>query len=93
MSDEKIIRQYLIISGRVQGVGFRYRANYTATALGLTGWVKNEWDGTVHMEVQGTLDCINKMLEQISKGTYVYIDGITRKNLSIDEEERSFRIR
>ena len=50
---EKEIRKHLIFSGRVQGVGFRYRAMNIAQMLGLTGWVKNRWDGKVEMEVQG----------------------------------------
>ena len=41
------------VYGRVQGVGFRYSARYCALELGLAGWVRNEWDGSVEMEVQG----------------------------------------
>ena len=44
MLREKTIRKHLIFSGRVQGVGFRYRAMNIAQMLGLTGWVKNRWD-------------------------------------------------
>ena len=47
------VRKHIIFSGRVQGVGFRYTACYLARPLGLTGWVKNLWDGDVEMEVQG----------------------------------------
>lgn len=49
----KMVRKHIIFSGRVQGVGFRYTACYLARSLGLTGWVKNLWDGDVEMEVQG----------------------------------------
>ena len=38
-------RYHLVFSGRVQAVGFRYRAVHAAGSLGLTGWVKNCWDG------------------------------------------------
>ena len=37
------VRKELTFTGRVQGVGFRYRAAYKAKDLGLTGWVRNEW--------------------------------------------------
>ena len=47
------IRQRIVFHGRVQGVGFRYTAKYLAQSLGLTGWVENEFDGTVVMEIQG----------------------------------------
>ena len=47
------VRKHIVFQGRVQGVGFRYTAKYMAQSLGLVGWVQNEWDGTVTMEVQG----------------------------------------
>lgn len=40
------VRKRIIFRGRVQGVGFRYTAKYLAQSLGLTGWVRNEYDGT-----------------------------------------------
>ena len=48
----------MIFYGQVQGVGFRYRAYYAAYQLGLTGWVRNCWDETVEMEVQGDEETI-----------------------------------
>ena len=47
------IRKHIIFYGRVQGVGFRYYAVQKANQLGLTGWVKNLYDGSVEMEVEG----------------------------------------
>lgn len=47
------VRKHITFHGRVQGVGFRYTAKYLARSLNLSGWVKNEWDGTVTLEVQG----------------------------------------
>ncbi len=47
------VRKHFVFHGKVQGVGFRYTAKYLALSLGLTGWARNEWDGTVTMEVQG----------------------------------------
>ena len=41
------VRKHMIFHGRVQGVGFRYTAKYLARSMNLTGWVKNEYDGTV----------------------------------------------
>ena len=49
----KGVRKHIVFHGRDQGVGFRYTAKYLAQSLELTGWVRNEWDGTVTMEVQG----------------------------------------
>ena len=63
-----IKRKRIIFSGRVQGVGFRYRAAYAAESLGLTGWVRNEWDETVSMEVQGEEELIDKLVDRMYKG-------------------------
>jgi acylphosphatase len=43
----------IIISGRVQGVGYRYFVFQKATEMGITGWVKNSVDGGVIIVVQG----------------------------------------
>lgn len=43
------VRKHIVFHGRVQGVGFRYTAKYAASSLDLTGWARNEYDGTVTM--------------------------------------------
>lgn len=47
-------RRALRFTGTVQGVGFRWNSKAIADSLGCTGWVRNEWDGSVQMELQGT---------------------------------------
>lgn len=89
----KKIRKQITFTGRVQGVGFRYRAAYAAKGLGITGWVKNNWDGSVEMEAQGTGEQINKMLILINQGDYIRIDGIDEKEIALEEKERGFHIR
>lgn len=87
------IREHLVFYGRVQGVGFRYRARHVASGLGITGWVRNEWDGTVEMEAQGTKEQINHMLLLINQGTYIQVEDIERKELPVNDDERGFHIR
>ena len=89
----RVIRKHIVFHGAVQGVGFRYRANYAAQGLGLTGWVENAWNGTVVMEVQGTEDQINKMLVTINRSVYVSIDRMEVREIPVDEEERGFHVR
>ena len=48
-----MVRKHIFVSGRVQGVGFRYRTYYIAESLGLTGGVRNLYDERVEMELQG----------------------------------------
>ena len=52
MEREPIIRQRIIFTGSVQGVGFRFRARCAAEQYGCTGWVRNEYDGSVLMEIK-----------------------------------------
>ena len=86
-------RRKIIFSGRVQGVGFRYRASYAAESLGLTGWVKNEWDESVSMEVQGEEELIDKLVERLHRERYIRIDGMSVFSLLLVEDENKFRIK
>ena len=52
----------MIISGRVQGVGFRASCQREAAALGLTGWVRNRWDGAVEALFEGEAAAVDAML-------------------------------
>lgn len=88
-----IVRKELTFTGRVQGVGFRYRALYKAKELGLTGWVRNEWDGTVTMEVQGTEERIERLIFLMKQERYIQIDGVGSLTIPVVEGEREFRIR
>lgn len=87
------VRRHLIFTGRVQGVGFRYRASYAARALGVTGWVKNQTDGTVEMEAQGSEGQIQKLLKMLQSDAYIQIDKIQSSELPFEEEERGFRVK
>ena len=87
-----VVRRSIIFVGTVQGVGFRYRAKEAASRYGLTGWVRNEWDGSVHMEVQGEESCIDRMIGDVDSGTFVHIDGIESKDLPLSQDERGFRV-
>lgn len=56
------------IYGRVQGVGFRFFCQRTATLIGVTGWVKNLPSGNVKLEAIGTSDKIKEYLMALEKG-------------------------
>ena len=81
-----------MFSGRVQAVGFRYRAVHAAGSLGLTGWVKNCWDGTVEMEAQGRPEEIRRMIHMIADSRYIVIENIQAREIAV-ETESGFHIR
>lgn len=95
MSDynSKIIRKQIKVYGSVQGVGFRYRAEHAAEMAGCTGWVRNDSDGAVSMEIQGTEEQIDKVFMIIERGTYVNIEKMDAKSVPLIDHEYGFRIR
>ncbi|WP_316608181.1 acylphosphatase [uncultured Ruminococcus sp.] len=88
----KLIRKYIRFYGWVQAVGFRYRAMQAAEHYGATGWVRNEYDDSVSMEIQGTEKQIDDVIAAIERGTYIRIERMEVKELSVDPEERGFRV-
>lgn len=85
-------RRRIEFHGSVQGVGFRYQARHYAAAYGLTGWVRNEYDGTVSMEVQGEPAQIDRMLRSLNSDHYISIDWMESQNIPL-MEENGFSVR
>ncbi len=56
------------ITGRVQGVGFRWNAANEALMRGITGFVKNERDGSVYIEAEGQREHLDSYVEWCSQG-------------------------
>ena len=88
----EIIRKKIVFYGWVQGVGFRYRAYHSANVVGVTGWVKNNYDDTVTMEIQGTETQIDSVIMAIERGTYIKIENMDSKTIPLKPDERSFSI-
>jgi len=63
-----MVRARLLISGIVQGVGYRWSCNREARALGLTGWVRNLPDGRVEAVLQGTREQVERMIKWCYRG-------------------------
>jgi len=79
----EIIRKHYIFHGDVQGVGFRYRAYHAANAYGVSGWVRNCYDGTVEMEAEGRAIDLDAVVDAIRDGRYVRIDEIEEKVIPV----------
>ena len=62
------IVKHLVISGRVQGVGFRVHMSRVAHELGVVGWVRNRRDGSVEAMIAGTSEAVEKIIEWAHHG-------------------------
>ena len=87
-----VIRKAVTFYGWVQGVGFRWRAQNAANALGATGWVRNNFDGSVSMELQGTQDQLDGVILAVERGAYVKIENLRVKTIPALENEAGFRV-
>lgn len=77
MSSENIIHIDIIISGSVQGVGFRYSARNIAISLGIKGSVKNLNNGDVFIEAEGNINQLSKYIEWCKSGpTYSKVENV-----------------
>ena len=87
-----IVRKSLLFHGRVQGVGFRYTAQQLAREHGLTGWARNNADGTVSVEVQGSVMGIKRMMDALMRDGYIKITKMDAADLPVAEGEKKFSI-
>jgi acylphosphatase len=86
-------RYLVVVSGIVQGVGFRYFVSYTARALNLTGWVRNCFNDTVQLHVQGKEEDILVFMQKLRKGNgYSEVEDVSMKKVDMVENEKSFKI-
>jgi len=73
---EKVLYK-INISGRVQGVGFRYNAAKEARNRGITGIVKNLSNGEVYIEAEGLRDDLSDFVEWCKKGpAFAYVESV-----------------
>jgi acylphosphatase len=75
-----MIRRRVHFQGRVQGVGFRARARDTARSHAVTGWVRNEPDGTVCLEVQGEEDVVRAYLGDLRRR----VSGLVEREFGVE---------
>ena len=85
------MRKRYTFTGSVQGVGFRWHARQAASLYDCTGWVRNEWDGSVTMEIQGKEPDIDQVLTAIREGRFIWIEGIKEEIIPEESGEYGFR--
>lgn len=87
--DKEIKRYYIVFKGRVQGVGFRWFAQQTATKLGITGWVRNLDNGNVDCEVQGTQAQVDKFIQDLKNANrWIYIASYSMKQIPVQADSK-----
>ena len=87
-------RAHVYISGRVQGVNFRYYTRQRAQSLGLTGWVRNLRDGRVEAVFEGERERVERMLEWCAHGPpAAHVEGVETHWEAPSGEFSGFRIR
>lgn len=87
------IGAYALYSGRVQGVGFRFTAQRYANETGVFGYVKNLWDGTVEVVVEGEQEKVVSFLERIKSTLAHYIEDVEVNFTPYGEKFKGFNIR
>ena len=93
LTKRKKVRKYIRFYGQVQAVGFRWRAMQAAQLYGATGWVRNEYDDSVSMEIQGTERQIDDVIAALDRGSYIVIERMEVKMLEPVADENGFRVK
>ena len=65
---DTLIARHVVVSGRVQGVGFRYVLEREAAAAGVSGWVRNTAEGTVEAVLEGPASTVEEVLGWMRRG-------------------------
>ncbi|MCI0519071.1 MAG: acylphosphatase [Chloroflexi bacterium] len=77
MGAEASERLHAVVEGQVQRVGFRYFVLENAMELGLTGWVRNRWDGSVETTAEGPRPALEKLAALLRRGPLpAYVTGV-----------------
>lgn len=88
-------RVHFVFRGQVQGVGFRWNARNCANDLGLCGWIRNEWDGSVTMELQGNSERIARFLTLFNQQyRHFQIDYVIdeKEDIPLRQDESEFKV-
>ncbi|HWS23234.1 MAG TPA: acylphosphatase [Anaerolineales bacterium] len=89
-----MVKRHILVTGRVQGVGFRAFTQAQAVKFRIAGWVRNLGYNQVEIEAEGDLELMTKFLELIKLGpTNSRVDHLEVEDLSISIPANSFEVR
>lgn len=88
------IAKHYIVSGRVQGVGFRYFTQRSAAQHAISGWVRNTPEGRVEIEAEGDAEAMRQFESEISTGpSGARVDQVDRTEIAVAPNRTAFVIR
>lgn len=90
MTREPRIRFQVRYTGHVQGVGFRFTCSWIASSHAVTGWVRNEHDGSVLLQAQGSPPVVEGFLQAVASQFESKISGADRTALPVIPNETEF---
>lgn len=86
-------RVHIVVTGAVQGVGFRFSTKAEAERLGLTGWVRNVGSDRVEIEAQGDADAVEQLVTWARRGpAYAEVAGVEVSDVEVVDGEGAFAI-
>lgn len=91
---ESETRMHIVVSGVVQGVGYRFFVLEAARELGLRGWVRNLPDGRVEAEAEGGHAKVDELIAAMRRGPYMsHVTDLRTDSLAPTNAEPDFRVR
>jgi acylphosphatase len=89
----RVARRYLL-SGRVQGVGFRYFTQRIAAQHGISGWVRNTPDSRVEIEAEGDAEAMRQFESRVSTGPAgAHVDDVDMAEIAVGPLRSGFFVR
>ena len=89
-----MVRYYIIFSGQVQGVGFRFTLYQLSRQKGISGWVRNRYDGKVEAQMQGDPNDILEVINELRNNSrYIELDDYSMKEMTVVPQEKGFAIK
>lgn len=85
-------RYHIIFKGRVQGVGFRFQVKMLADRLGVTGTVRNMYDGSVEVYIQGNENQLMSFFKGLENINFAIIDSKNINEVSVIDGDSDFQV-
>ena len=87
-------RLSILVTGRVQGVGYRFFAKEASDMYGINGWVRNCFNGSVELEAQGNSELLKQFIKELKKGPMMgHVSDIQSREIVLVEGEKLFSVR